>query len=212
MHRLAPTEAASQFGVFTAQQAYRAGWSTSALNGAVVTGRLICLRRATFVMAGDESGSAAEHHHGAARTRLGQLGVAAALRIPRATISHSSAAALHGLALLRTPSRPCITLPPVIRTRPAELHVHRARLSASDVVEHSSVTVTSTPRTCIDVTREFGLTAGVVTTDDALRRGLTTMDALREVYSTLRGRAGLSSGRELLMTAEWVQRIAAGVN
>ncbi|MGX7678197.1 hypothetical protein ACSMXN_04785 [Jatrophihabitans sp. DSM 45814] len=58
--------------------------------------------------------------------------------------------------------------------------------------------MTTVARTCIDLTRESGLAAGVVTTDDALHRGLTTVEELSDLYHSLRGRAGLSSGSALL--------------
>lgn len=130
--------------------------------------------------------------------RLGQWGIAAALRIPAATVSHASAVAVHGLPLLDTPQRPCVTLRPPLRTRESALHVHRQPIPAGQLDRASDISLTSVARSCIDLTRELGLAAGLVASDAALHRGLCTASELHAVYGTCRGRAGLCSGRQLL--------------
>jgi hypothetical protein len=142
---------------------------------------------------------ASESGHTLERRQLGQGGVAAALRIPNATVSHGAAVAVHGLPLLRTPAYPCVTLEPPLRTREAALHVHRQPIPAWQLDPQRAFAVTSVPRSCIDWTREAGLNAGVVAADAALRAGLCTVDDLAAVYrASCRGRAGLSSGRQLI--------------
>ncbi|MDQ1745461.1 MAG: hypothetical protein QOE23_3800, partial [Pseudonocardiales bacterium] len=111
-----PRQAEHQFGVFTIAQAFEAGWSEAGLRHALRTDRLIRLRRGAFAV-----GETPESGPGLDRLRLGQRAIAAALRIPTATVSHASAVALYGLPLLATPRVPCVTLPPELRTREAAL-------------------------------------------------------------------------------------------
>jgi hypothetical protein len=188
-----PRQAEHQFGVFTIAQASEAGWSPPALRHGLRTERLIRLRRGAFaVREATESGRELD------RLRLGQRGVAAALRIPAATVSHASAVALYGLPLLITPRLPCVTLPPELRTREAALHVHRQPLPSWQLDRARGVSITSVARSCIDLTRESGLASGLVAADAAVHRGLCTKTDLVAVYERLRGRAGLSCGRQLV--------------
>jgi hypothetical protein len=188
-----PWQADHQHGVFTTEQAVAAGWSMSTLNRHARTGRLVRLRRGTFGRPLDV-GSPSELR----RAHLGQRGVAAALRIPRATVSHAAAVAVHGLPLLHCPPTPCVTLPPPLRTREAALHVHRQPIPTWQLDPGCDFSITSVARSCIDFTREAGLNAGVVAADAALHRTLCTLADLESVYETCKGRAGLSSGRQLL--------------
>lgn len=188
-----PARAKHQFGVFTAQQAIETGWSPDQLERATLAGKLIRLRRGAYADA-----DTIQPSHELARLRLGQQGVAAALRIPAATVSHASAVALHGLPLLTTPQLPCVTLPPELRTRDAALHVHRQPLPTWQLDRASDVSITSVARSCVDLTRELGLDAGLVAADAAVHRGLCAKAELVAVYERLRGRAGLSCGRRLV--------------
>jgi hypothetical protein len=188
-----PWQAAQQLGVFTCRQAFEAGWSADQLKRAVVSGRLSRPRRATYAAAG-HPGS----RHALERQWLAQRGVAAALRIPAATVSHATAVAAHGLPLLHTPSTPCVTLPPPLRTREAALHVHRQPIPAWQLDPVRDFSITSVARSCVDLTREAGLDAGVVAADAALHQALCTTADLESVYATCKGRAGLPSGRQLL--------------
>ncbi len=192
MHSI-PAQARHQFGVFTTAQAYECGWSRSALSRATISGKLIALRRGAFVVA-----EAPNPGHELAGHRLGQRAVAAALRIPAGAVSHASAVALHGLPLLRIPTLPCLTLPPELRTREAALHVHRQPLASWQLDRNAEISLTSVVRSCLDLTREMGLDAGLVAADAAVHRRLCTVADLDAGYSALRGRAGLPSGRRLL--------------
>ncbi|MDQ2836982.1 MAG: hypothetical protein M3Y89_06125 [Actinomycetota bacterium] len=147
-------------------------------------------------MAAEETG------HDLKRLRLGQRGIAAALRIPTATVSHAAAAAVHGLPLLRAPEHACVTLPPALRTREADLHVHRQPIPAWQLDAGQDISTTSVARSCIDLTRECGLDAGVVAADAAIHTGLCTLEELEAAYASCRGRAGLPSGRQLIELAD----------
>ncbi|UQX88128.1 type IV toxin-antitoxin system AbiEi family antitoxin domain-containing protein [Jatrophihabitans telluris] len=193
-----PHQAKHQWGTFTAEQALLAGWSSYSLWAAVNRGELVRLRRGVYLPAADLR-QIPEHRQ--AEFLLGRKGVAAALAVPRAVVSHRSAAALHGLPLIDRNPTPCVTLEPPLRTRPADLHVHRQPLAASELDRASDIALAGTARTIIDLTRESGLLAGVVAADSALRDRLITATDLENAYARLRGRAGLSDGREILRLA-----------
>ncbi len=193
-----PPQSAQQFGVFTRSQALATGWSADQLKRAVASGRLIKPRRGVFALA-----ETAETGFALDRIRLGQRGVAAALRIPAATVSHGAAVAVHGLPLLRVPGQPCVTLPPPFLTHEAALHLHRQPIPRWQLAAGHQIAITSVARSCLDFTREAGLNAGLVATDAALHAQLCTRTDLEAIYATsCKGRAGLSSGRRLLELAD----------
>jgi predicted transcriptional regulator of viral defense system len=191
-----PWQAQHQLGAFTAAQAAEAGWSQAALNRAVRSHRLDRLRRGAYVAADHETG------HAAARRRLAQQGVAASLCVARGTISHSAAAAVHGLPVLSTPREPCLTVPPGTRVNPSEFHLHRQVLPLWQLDHRVDISVTTPARACVDIAREAGLAAGLVTADAALARAMTTRDELSSVCRALRGRAGSPAGRRLVELAD----------
>jgi hypothetical protein len=188
-----PWQVKHQFDVFTIAEAFEAGWFPAGLRHGMSTGRLIRLRRGAYAVA-ETTACGLDLD----RLRLGQRGVAAALRVPAATVSHASAVALHGLPLLQLPVLPCVTLPPELRTRGAALHVHRQPVPVWQLDPSLDLSITSVPRSCIDLTRELGIESGLVAADCAVHRRKCTVADLDAVYSTLRGRAGLSGGRRLI--------------
>ena len=189
-----PDAAFRQWGVFSRVQALSAGWSDATLSRRVAEGHLIKLRRGMFALRPTD-----EDEHRLASTLLAQRGAAAALSIDASTLSHAAAAAVHGLALLDPPTTPCLTLPPPYLTQQVEIHLHRQILPADQLSGQYDFPVTSVARSCIDVTREQGLAAGLVTADDALHRRLISQSDLVAVYDrSCRGRAGLRDGRRLL--------------
>ncbi len=192
--RSIPWQSKHQHGVFTTAQAIESGWSESMLTRAVQLGELVRLRRGAYA-APDLDG----WPESTELLRIGQRGVAAALRIPAASISHSAAIAVHALPLLDPPALPCVTLEPSLRTRPWNLHVHRQPIPAGHFDPTFDLKLTSVARSCIDLARESGTAAGLVAADAALHRGLCTRDDLVSVYDEVcRGRAGLRDGRKLL--------------
>lgn len=93
-------------------------------------------------------------------------------------MSHDSAARLHGLPLLRPP----VDLVHVTRfgvggsrTEGGVKH-HLTRLGLLTAGEVAGIRCTGLARTGLDVAREHGFPAGVVTTDAVLRRGVTLAD------------------------------------
>jgi hypothetical protein len=111
---------------------------------------------------------------------------------PPAAASHESAAALHGLAWLRGwPDAVHVTLPKSrYRSRTANLVLHTRTLHPTEVVHEGPVSVTTVPRTVVDVALTGDVRAAVVSADSALRRGVRRdelKDAL-ERQPTARGR------------------------
>lgn len=185
-----PTIATARLGVFTIGEAKESGWSDRELSYAVKAGRLRRVRRGVFAIPPDALRPG---------ERLAQDGLACALAIDGAVLSHAAAAAVHRLPLLDAGSVPCITLPPPYLTNRLGLHAHRHRLPPDQITAVGEVAVTSISRTCIDVTRELGLASGLVAADAAVHKGLCLPSDLNRVYDqSCRGRAGLADGRLLL--------------
>ena len=177
MHPELRAHAALQGGAFTRAQAREAGYTERQLK--------------TLLRPGGEW-SVLRHGVYAERVLLDSLdtterylvGVHAVVLSTRPgnAISHTSAAALHGI-----PLRPHwlslhhVTRPGALggRTDNGVTH-HRARLEDLDLTERAGFVVTSLARTAVDVARLHGFEDGVVAADAALRLGaardeLTTM-------------------------------------
>jgi hypothetical protein len=161
-------------GLFTRADALAAGWTDSALFEAVRTGRLVRLRPGVFTPA---TAPPADVHQ-AARAQLLARAAAVTSTTRDVVISHAAAAAMHGLAVLCLPDRPCLTVQAGTAMRDvAGAHLHRATLGDADVTLIDGLPATSLARTVLDVSRESGVEAGLVLADAALRAGLDA-DAL----------------------------------
>lgn len=109
---------------------------------------------------------------------------------PGGVVSHASAAILHGLPV------PSSMLDRVWVTRPGRggrisplLHLCRADLDEGDVVEVDGMATTSITRTCLDLTRRLGFTAGVILADAALHRDADRLALMEGVRRGVRGDA-----------------------
>jgi hypothetical protein len=154
--------------VFTTDEAYAAGWTSSALKNAVRRGGLIRLRRGVYT---------AQDHD---RTEIAAIAVARA--VPRAVVSHRSALPMHGLPLLGPrPLVPEITVPPRTRGDVPGVHLYRAGLRPQDIVDLGDTSVTSVARTLGDVARHHPLDRAVVAIDAALHRSLAGPDQFDDV-------------------------------
>lgn len=199
-----PREAADQFGLFTREQAERSGWSTSALTRASRSGRLSRVRNGVFLdpefraAPRDEPFDVAPPEVLARRQQLKLLGAAAALKVDRGVVSNQAAALMHGLPLFGpTAVKPCLILPPGIRIIETHTHLHRIALKSSQITTRGAIALTTAGRTCLDIAREFGLTAGLVAADCASRLGLTDQAELEAIYHTMRGRGGSPDARQV---------------
>lgn len=106
------------------------------------------------------------------RRRALALATAAAVarQLTDVTLSHESAALVHGLALWRLPEHTAV----VARTNPRsglgkQVRRHRCALDAADVVEVDGLAVTSLPRTMLDCARLLHPRDALVVVDSGLR-------------------------------------------
>jgi very-short-patch-repair endonuclease len=154
--------------LFTRRELRAVGWSDSALDRAVRSGRIHRLRRDQFTTA-DRS------------VDPGLIAAAAARACTGAVVSHRSAALVHGLPLLQPPPRPELTVPPRSTGDVAGALLHRATLRRDDLAEVAGVPLTAIARTLVDIGRSTSTSAAVVTMDAALNRGLTDIAAIEKV-------------------------------
>ncbi|MEO8888817.1 MAG: type IV toxin-antitoxin system AbiEi family antitoxin domain-containing protein [Jatrophihabitantaceae bacterium] len=124
------------------------------------------------------------------------IAAAAALAHPGSTVSHRSAALLHGLPVIGQAPRPTLTLNQPDRTcGRAGVRVHAASLSAGDIQTWFGAPVTSVGRTVIDIARTVGVGAALVAADGALHEGLLTRAALVASVDAARGWPGVRRAR-----------------
>lgn len=154
--------------VFSRADALDHGWTGSALDRAVRSGRLHRLRRDQFTAA-----DVSDH------PRL--VAVAAARACTGSVVSHRSAALLHQLPVLGYPRRPELTVAPRATGDVAAALLHRATLRDLDVTEIGGVPVTSIPRTLVDVGRCASTGCAVAAIDAALHRGVVGPAAIEDV-------------------------------
>lgn len=130
-------------------------------------------------------------------TRLVQRSVAACLSAHDVAVSHLAAATIRGWPWWADTPRPCVTTRSTGLGVVGDVHVHRTLLPAGDAVRSDVGPVTSGARTVVDIAREFGLEAGLVTADAALRSGGLTRDELAAAVGRARGMPGLRAVRDL---------------
>ena len=123
---------------------------------------------------------------------------------PRAVVSHRSAAALHGIALLRTGSFPVEVTNPDGHAghRRTGLHTFCAALDPEEVVSVGRHRVTSVARTIIDLARSRPFDEAVVAADDALRRELVTRADLLAGLDRAHRRPGVSAAARVVRFAD----------
>jgi len=140
------------------------------VRAALVAGRLVRLRRGALALP-----SAHDARRAAAKLR--------------GTVTHLSAAQLHGWEVLRPPEYPWVAVP---RTR---------RVTAEDQAEVVVVwstaggEVTDPLRTVIDCARRLPFFEGLAVADSALRAGDVTQDELLEAAGRVRGRGAATVRR-----------------
>ena len=180
--------AASQYGVFNAQQARAAGFTRHAICHRVRTGRWRRLSRGVYAIAGVPD--TPEQRVVAAMLRFGSLAVAAS----------RTAAWLHGL--LETPGDLVYLLMPPGQHRvpPKGTAVGEAALMRSDVRTVRGVRVTAPNRTLVDLAGVLPERSLEAVLDDAILAGLTTAPTLARyiVERRLENRPGVGVLRRLL--------------
>lgn len=187
LHPALSAVAATQRGVFTAEQARRLGQHTADDLQRLRKRHLVTLRRGIYVLRKTyDDATPAERH----RMRVAALGLA--LTAP-ATLSHVTAAAEHGLELLDPDvSTLHVTRPLAVSSRhEAGVEHHAADLPAHHVVRRAGLLdLTSLARTAIDVGRGSDrLECAVAALDSALRMGVESAELL-EVFEACRSWPG----------------------
>jgi len=157
----------AQRGVFSAQQAYDAGYTSPEIKRLRHRGVLVSVRRGVYTAASSWR---------ALPPRERYLAELAALHLvvgAGAVVSHDSAGVVHGMSLLNpSPGMLHLTRPSRGASRTeAGVHHHVAELPDGHVSLHSSWRVTTLARTAVDIARESDLPHGVSAIDSALRLG-----------------------------------------
>ena len=156
---------ADQSGLFTAEQAYAAGYTPDEIQRARSQGSVESVRRGVYAVP--------EHYRALDETARHCVDVRALLLrcdVPP-TISHESAAAAQGLPLLRPDlSRVHVTRPELRSSRvEAGAHHHPGALPATHVTLVDGVAVTEPARTAVDLARSLEFANGLAAVDSALR-------------------------------------------
>ncbi|QGW25630.1 MULTISPECIES: type IV toxin-antitoxin system AbiEi family antitoxin domain-containing protein [unclassified Dietzia] len=181
---------------FTTAEATRAGLSHRALTAAVAQGRLIKIRHGWFhaPQSGESTRDALAR---SSRIALyeGPLG---------AVISHHTAAALHGLPLIRARTdRVHLTVDrPTGGRRTPHIQVYSSPRDSLDTTQVDGIPVTCVARTVVDLARSAGFDAGVCAADHALRLRMVTADGLASEVDRHRGRTGVAIARDVVDFAD----------
>ena len=165
-----------QLGLATYPQAIAAGYTPAEIRGLLSSGGWVTVRRGVFATRDSWDTETAGD-------RAWLRDAAAHLLMTRAhLLSHDSAARGWGLAQLRTGDLSHITRPGVggSRTEFGVKH-HLARVQPARVAHVWGLPVTGLARTALDIAREHGFAAGVVSLDAARRLGATDLEFRAEL-------------------------------
>jgi hypothetical protein len=167
---------ARQHGLITRSQAIDAGLSASAVQRRLLDHRWLPMRSGVYAVGGPAA-------------TWEQAVMAACLAGGRGTVaSHVTAARLWDLDRVPSTDRLHVTSDPRRRIRLDGVTAHRSsRLSAADVATRRHIPVTAPARTIIEVSGLMGTADTGRCIDDALRRGLVTVDALRASVARVAG-------------------------
>ena len=193
-----PRVAVEQFGVFTSVQAKRAGWTASGLRHAASSGDLERVRHGVYAGPLVPSGNRFRDELAVARRQAAAVSVVNR-RVP---VSHASAAALVGLALINAPKRVCATFPRHRRGDIPGVHLHHGRLFPGQVIRIGRVLSLSPARTVIDLGCELGVDAAIAAADSALRDGMATLADLTTALELCSGWPGVSAAARAVHLAD----------
>lgn len=186
--RAPPPTTVHRCGVFTLVEAAAAGWTHDALRHAVATGRLERVRTGCYAPPPSDDLS----RFAAADLQLARQSIAASLTIRHASVSHLGAAHVLGVPIWAPEPRACVTTSGPV-TRVSGVHVHRSAVHPRHTGVVGGVAITTAERTIADVAREFGVEAGLVVADAAVRRGLASREVLADVIATLGRRSDVTA-------------------
>ncbi|HLU31268.1 MAG TPA: type IV toxin-antitoxin system AbiEi family antitoxin domain-containing protein [Acidimicrobiia bacterium] len=179
--------AAAQHGLFTTADALAAGADSALITRRVQVGRWLRVARGLYSLPGMPD--TWERSVSAAVLRLA----------PPSAASHRTAAHLHGL--FGRPKRiEVVAVSTGKRNLPFIAH-QCLDLVEAEIVAVDGIRVTDVPRTIIDIGVPAGLAVAQRVMDDALRKGLTTLEQLagRIHRYGRRGRRGIGPARQLVV-------------
>lgn len=177
--------AAKQFGVFSRTQAMSLGATRSMIRHRVQTGRWETIAPDVF-------------RPGGAPTTWRQLAMAAVLAWGEgAVLSHRAAAALWRLAGCE-PGVVEVTVPRRRKREQAPGVVHRGVVRPDEVTTAYGITVTTVERTLLDLATVVGADVLEDATDDAIRRGRTSLRKLRAYAERSGNRPGVQALRAIV--------------
>lgn len=162
--------------VFLTSEAESAGIDTRRLRTAATVGLVDRLGRGVLADPGRWPSDPAERHLALAR--------AAVRAVDECALSHVSAALSHGLPNPRGPlPRPSVTVDDHVRSRSpgSWMTLYRGELPGGHVEEVDGVRRTIAPRAVTDCARHLPLGDALAITDAAVRAGLTTPTAVRDL-------------------------------
>lgn len=130
-----------------------------------------------------------------------ELVVAVAGRTTQRVVSHSSAAALHGLNQHSPDQRRVHFYVKSGGRRGRDVFLHEAALTVSDVTVVDGVLLTKLALTACDIARQGNFAQAVVVLDHALRLGVTRAE-LRSIATRFAGTKGVGNLRQALDVAD----------
>jgi hypothetical protein len=188
VHPVLGVAADRQLGVFTAEDAHRAGYDWPEIRRLCMSGRWVRLQRGVY--ATREEFEAAEARGG--RHRLDCVAMLLRLGRPSAALSHATAARLWGMPMRRALQGVVRLTDPTQWRRGEDFLMTCAPLSDIDIRVVGPLRLTTPPRTLIDCAREWPLEDAVIAMDAALLAGRTSAAGLVAAADSIRGWRGAS--------------------
>lgn len=162
------------------------------VGNAASRGRLRTVQRGLYVPVG---------HEVSAITRA--AAACAVLQDVPAVASHTTAARVHGLPVPEAETVEHVTVPRWARRRHhAALHLHTCRLDVCDTIDVDGVSVTSGPRTVVDLIRSLDRWDAAWATDRALHHRLVTSTTVLDAAGRVTRATGVARVPALVATAE----------
>ncbi|MEE2033821.1 type IV toxin-antitoxin system AbiEi family antitoxin domain-containing protein [Rhodococcus chondri] len=178
---------------FLRTEALAVGFTDSEIRRALRAGELERLEPGIYLQATDsESFDSLDRY----RIRVRSVGTKLS---PGTVVSHTSAAALHGLTLWR----PDLTRVHITRNRTAGgrrsagRHLHVAPLTSGDITHVAGIPCTSVARTVVDLACTLDLDEAVITGDSALARDPALDLEIRQVLDVTGRKRGIAAARRV---------------
>lgn len=140
----------SQRGLITTAQASRLGIDRTTLTRLTASDGLVRIRHGVYALPGSESDLHQDVRGAWLSTDPGRFADERVDDPDSPAVSHTSAAALHGIGEL-IPSRHSLTAPTRKQTRQPDIRYRQAPLTDSDVTVVDGISVTTVPRTIADL-------------------------------------------------------------